>query len=84
MWVGKLAYLAAAPLTFQEGWWEIAWAVTEYRVKARGAGHLCVNPLTPQPFRFDWWGDSLQRYTPGIATSDHKLLPHWPPEGLAL
>ena len=52
-WVGKPAYLAADPLTIQEGQQEIAWAVTECQIKARGLGHLCVNLSTPQPFRFD-------------------------------
>ena len=52
-WVGKPAYLAADPLTIQEGWWEIAQAITECQIKVRGLGHLHVNLLTPQPFRFD-------------------------------
>ena len=52
-WVGKPAYLTADPLTIQEGWWEIAWAITGCQIKARGPGHPCVNPSTPQPFRFD-------------------------------
>ena len=52
-WVGKPAYLAADPLTIQEGQWEITWATTECQIKARGPGHPCVNLSTPQPFRFD-------------------------------
>ena len=57
-WIGKPAYLAADPLTIQEGWWEIAWAITKCQIKVRGPGHPCVNLSTSQPFRFDWWGDS--------------------------
>ena len=38
-WVGKPAYLAADPLTIQEGWWEIAQAITKCWIKARGPGH---------------------------------------------
>ena len=34
--VGKLAYLAADPMTIQEGRWAIAQAVTDCQVKARG------------------------------------------------
>ena len=52
-WVGKPAYLAADPLTIQEGWWEITQAVTKCLIKVRGPGHPCVNLLTPQLFRFD-------------------------------
>ena len=52
-WVGKAAYLAAEPLTIQEGWWEIAQAITECGIKVRGPGCPRVYPLTPQPFRFD-------------------------------
>ena len=52
-WVGKPAYLAADPLTIQEGQWEIAEAVTKCQIKVRGPGHPCVNLSTPQPFRFD-------------------------------
>ena len=52
-WVGKPAYLAADPLTIQEGQWEIAQVITECQIKGRGPGHPCMNPLTPQLFRFD-------------------------------
>ena len=53
IWVGKPTYLAADPMTIQEGQWEIAWVVTKCQIKARGPGCPHVNPLTPQPFRFD-------------------------------
>ena len=75
-WVGKPAYLATDPLTIQEGWWEIALAVTKCQIKVRGPRHPHVNLSTPQPFRFDQWGESPQRDIPGDANSDHKLSPH--------
>ena len=53
MWVGKLAYLAADPMTIQEGRWAIAQAIMNHQVKVRGPGHPCVNPLAQPPFRFD-------------------------------
>ena len=39
MWVGKLAYLTADPMTIQEGRRAIAQAISDNRVKARGPGH---------------------------------------------
>ena len=80
-WIGKPANLAADPLTIQEGWWEINQAITKCQIKAMGPGHPCMNLLTPQLFRLDWWGDSPQKDTPGVASSDHKLLPHQPLRG---
>ena len=59
MWVGKPAYLPADPLNIQEGWREIAQVITECCIKVSGPEHLHMNPLTPQPFRFDQWEDSL-------------------------
>ena len=53
MWVGKLAYLTANPMTVQEGRRAIAQAVLDNRVKARGPGHPKVNPLAQQPFKFN-------------------------------
>ena len=50
MWVEKLVYLAADPITIQEGRQAIAQAVIDQQVKARGPGHPCVNPLAQQPF----------------------------------
>ena len=52
-WVGKLAYLTADPMTLHEGKRAITQAVSDHRVKARGPGHLQVNPLAQQPFRFN-------------------------------
>ena len=80
-WVGKPAYLATDPLAIQEGQWEIAWAIIKCQIKVRGPGHPCVNPLTPQLFRFDWQGDSSWKNTPGAANSDLKLSPCQPPRG---
>ena len=37
-----------------------------------------MNLLTPQPFRFDWQGDSPHKDTPRDVNSDHKLSPHQP------
>ena len=81
MWVGKPAYLPADPLTIQEGWQEIAQAITECQIKARGPGHPHMNPSTPQPFRFDQQGDSPQKDTPKDVTSDHQLSPCQPLRG---
>ena len=53
MWVGKLAYLTADPMTIQEGRRAIAQAVLDNRVKAREPGHLQVNLLVQQPFKFN-------------------------------
>ena len=80
-WVGKPAYLAADPLTIQEGQREIAQAITECQIKMKDPGHPCVNLSTPQPFRFDQQGGSPQKDTLGDATSDHQLLPHQPLRG---
>ena len=41
--VGKPAYLATHPLTIQEGWQEIAQAITECQIKARALGiHMWI------------------------------------------
>ena len=80
-WVGKPAYLTADPLTIEEGWQEITWDITEWQIQARGPGCPQVNLSTPQPFRFDHWGDSPQKDIPGDANSDHKLSPNQPSRG---
>ena len=80
-WVGKPAYLATGPLTIQEGWQEIAQAITKCQIKVRDPRCPHVNPLTPQPFWFDQQGDSPQRYIPRDANLVHKLLPWQPPRG---
>ena len=52
MWVGKLAYLTADPMTIQEGKRAIAQAILDNRVKVRGPGHPRVNLPAQQPFKF--------------------------------
>ena len=52
-WVGKATYLTANPMTIQEGKRAIAQAISDNRVKARGPGHPCTNPLAQQPFWFN-------------------------------
>ena len=81
MLVGKPTYLATDPLAIQKGWPEISQDIKKCQIKARGPGHQCMNLSTPQPFRFDKWGDSPQKYTPRVADSDHKLLPCQPLRG---
>ena len=65
-WVRKPACLAADSLTIQEGQWAIAQAITKSWIKARGLGHLCINLLTPQPFRLDCPRGSPQKDSPGM------------------
>ena len=69
MWVGKLAYLTADPMTIQEGRRAIAQAVSDNRVKARGPGHPRVNLPAQQPFKFNTPrtsppGDAFIHYSP--------------------
>ena len=66
MWVGKLAYLTANPMTIQEGRRAIGKAVLDNRVKARGPGHPQVNLLAQQPFKFN-----TQRTSPPRDVSIH-------------
>ena len=80
-WVGKPAYLAADPMTIQEGQWAITQAITDCWVMARGPGHPQVNLLTQQPFRFDHWRDFPMKDTPEDVSPDCQLLPHWPSRG---
>ena len=81
MWVGKLAYLTANPMTLQEGKRAIAQAVSDHRVKARGPGCPRVNPPIKQPFRFNTSraspsGDALAPYG-----SDGGQSPRCPSQG---
>ena len=83
MQVGKPVYLATNPMTIQEGQWVIAQAITDCHVKARGPGCPYVNLSTQQPFRpfrFDHTRVSHLKDTPGEVGSNHRPLPHWPPE----
>ena len=80
-WVGKLAYLAADPMTIQEGKWAIAQAITDPRVKARGPGHPHVNLPAQQPFRFDPLRGSPMKDASGDGGSNCQPSPLWPPRG---
>ena len=80
-WVRKPAYLAADPMTIQEGQWAITQAITDCQVKARGPGHPHVNLLTQQPFNFDCPRDSPRKDTPRDVSSDHQPSPCPPSRG---
>ena len=80
MWVGKLSYLTADPMTIQEGRWSIAQAITDCQVKAWGPGHPHVNLLTQQPFRFDPLRGFPMKDASGDGGSNHHPSPHWPPK----
>ena len=75
MWVGKLAYLPADPMTIQEGRQAIAQAIMDHWVKVRGPGHPCVNPPAQQPFRFDHPRGSPIKDASGDGGSDHQPSP---------
>ena len=77
-WVGKTAYLAADPMTIQEGQWVITQAITDCLVKARGMGHPCANLLTQQPFRFDHPREYPIKDTPRDVSSHCQPLPCQP------
>ena len=66
MWVGKLAYLTADPMTIQEGRRAIVQAISDKRVKARVPGHPQVNLQDQQPFKFN-----IPRTSPARDVSIH-------------
>ena len=78
-WVGKPAYLAVDPLTIQKGWWEITQAITKWWIKVQCPGHSCMNPSTPQLFRFDQQGGSPQKDTQErpLQTTSYHLNSLW-------
>ena len=78
MWVGKMAYLIAEPMTNQEGKGAITQAISNHRFKARGPGHPHVNLLAQQPFQFDPPRSSPPKDASGDCGSDHPLSPHQP------
>ena len=80
-WVEKLAYLAANPMTIQEGRRTITQAVMDCQVKARGPGHPHVNPLAQQPFRFDHLKGSPIKDAFGDGGSNCQPSPHQPLRG---
>ena len=80
-WVGKLAYLAADPMTIQEGRRAIAQAITDHQIKVRGQGHPHVNLPAQQPFWFDPPRGSPLKDASGYGGSDHQPSPHQPLRG---
>ena len=81
MWVGKLAYLTADPMTIHEGRRAIAQAILANRVKARGPRHPCVNPLTHQPFCFNPLRNSPPKDMPRDDGSNYPPSPYRPSRG---
>ena len=78
MWVGKLAYLTANPMTIHEGRRAIAQAILDIRVKVRGPRCPHVNMQAHQPFCFNPLRNSPPK---GIARddgSDYPPSPHRP------
>ena len=75
-WVGKAAYLTTDPMTIQEGKRAIAQAVSDNRVKARGLGHPCTNPLAQQPFQFNAHRASPLKDVSGDCSSDYPQKLH--------
>ena len=80
-WVGKLAYLAADPMTIQEGRRAIVQVISDHWVKARGLRHPHVNLLAQQPFQLDPPRTSPLKDTSGNGGSDHQPSPHQPSRG---
>ena len=73
-WVGKLAHLAADPLTIKEGWQVIAQTITECWIEVRGPGCPPSHPTTPQAIRFycgdgSLWDECIK----------HTGFDPWPP-----
>ena len=81
MWVGKLAYLTADPMTIQEGKRVIAQAILDNWVKARGPGHPHVNLPVQQPFWFNPPRSSPVKDASGEGSSDYLPSPHQPTRG---
>ena len=81
MWVGKLAYLIADPMTIQECRKAIAQAISDHHVKARGPGHPHVNPPAQQSFQFDPPKSSPLKDAFGDGGSDCPPSPHQPSRG---
>ena len=77
-WVGKLAYLAADPMTIQEGKRAIAEAVSDHWVKARGLGYPHMNLPAQQPFWFNPPRSSSPKDASGYCSSNCPLSLHQP------
>ena len=80
-WVGKSAYLAADPMTIQEGRKAIAQAISDCPIKVRGPGCPHVNLPARQLFWFDPPRSSPPKDASGDGGSDHPPSPHWPSRG---
>ena len=81
MWVEKLAYLTANPMTIHEGRRAIAQAVLDNRVKARGPRCPHVNLPAHQPFHFNPLRNFLPKDMPRDDGSDYPCSPHRPSRG---
>ena len=81
MWVGKLAYLTADPMTILEGKRAISQAVLDNRVKTRGPGHPQVNLPGQQPFTFNTQRTSSLKDVPRDYGSDNQRTTQWPSQG---
>ena len=80
-WVGKLAYLAADPMTIQEDKRAIAQAVSDHWVKARGLRRHHVNLPAQQPFQFNPPRSSPPKDMSRDCSSDYPPSPHQPSRG---
>ena len=81
MWVGKLAYLIADPVTIHKGRKAIAQAILDNRVKPRGPRCPCVNLLAHQPFCFNPLRNSPPKDMPRDDCSNYPPSPHRPSRG---
>ena len=68
-------------MTIPEGKRAIDQSVSDNRVKVRGPGHPCVNPLAQQPFQFNAQRVSPPKDVPGDCGSDYPRMPHQPSRG---
>ena len=75
MWVGKLAYLTADPVTIQESKRVITQAISDTRVQGRGPGHPQVNLLAQQPFKFNTQRTSPPKDVARDYGSDNQQTP---------
>ena len=81
MWVGKLAYLTANPMTIQVGKRAIVQAILDNRAKVRGPGCPWVNLPAQQPFKFNTQRASPPKDVPRDYSSDNQRTPQQPSQG---